>query len=140
MRTGCMSNSALRQFVGLSGDYGTLMLGVGFDVLAYLAMAFASQSWMGFAVAPLFALGGLAGPALQSLLTSKVGPDKQGELAGVLTSLSSLAAVGGPVLCTALYFSTRDAWLGTVWVAGAMLYVLAVPLFTTARTRKTVAA
>jgi DHA1 family tetracycline resistance protein-like MFS transporter len=111
------------------GDLGTLMIGVGFDTLAYVLMAFADQSWMGFALTPLFALGGLAQPALQSLLSGRVGPDKQGELAGVLTSLSSLAAVGGPVLCTVLYFGSKDVWLGTVWAVGAALYLLAAPLF-----------
>lgn len=34
------------------GDLGTLMIGVGFDMLAYMLMAFANQSWMGYAVAP----------------------------------------------------------------------------------------
>jgi DHA1 family tetracycline resistance protein-like MFS transporter len=92
-------------------------------------MAFANQSWMGFAVTPLFALGGLAQPALQSLLSGRVGPDKQGQLAGVLTSLSSLASIGGPVLATVLYFDTKSIWLGTVWVVAAALYVLATPLF-----------
>jgi DHA1 family tetracycline resistance protein-like MFS transporter len=111
------------------GDLGTVMIGVGFDALAYVLMAFANQSWMGFALAPLFALGGLAQPALQSLLSGRVGPDKQGELAGVLTSLSSLAAIGGPVLSTVLYFGSKDVWLGTVWVVGAALYLLATPLF-----------
>jgi DHA1 family tetracycline resistance protein-like MFS transporter len=122
------------------GDLGTVILGVAFDVLAYLLMGFADQGWMGFAVTPLFALGGVAQPALQSLFTSKVSPDQQGELAGVLTSLQGLAGVVGPVLCTALYFSTRDIWLGTVWMVGAALYVLAMPLFLGVRTRKTIPA
>jgi DHA1 family tetracycline resistance protein-like MFS transporter len=111
------------------GDLGTVMIGVGFDTVGYLLMAFATQSWMGFAVTPLFALGGLAQPALQSLLSGRVGPDRQGELAGVLTSLSSLAAVAGPVLCTMLYFASKGVWLGTVWAVGAALYLLAAPLF-----------
>ena len=122
------------------GDLGTVILGVAFDVLAYLLMGFADQGWMGFAVTPLFALGGVAQPALQSLFTSRVSPDQQGELAGVLTSLQGLAGVVGPVLCTALYFSTRDFWLGTVWMVGAALYVLAMPLFLGVRTQKTVPA
>lgn len=122
------------------GDLGTVMIGVGFDALAYLSMAFANQSWMGFAVAPLFALGGLAQPALQSLLSSRVGPDKQGQLAGVLTSLSSLAAIGGPVLSTILYFDTKNVWLGTVWVVAAALYIAATPLFAAARNSQAAAA
>lgn len=122
------------------GDLWTIFLGVAFDALAYLLMGLADQGWMGFAVTPLFALGGIAQPALQSLCTSKVGADKQGELAGVLTSLGSLASVAGPVLCTALYFSTRRVWPGAVWAVGAGLYLLAAPLLLTVRSPRAVPA
>jgi DHA1 family tetracycline resistance protein-like MFS transporter len=115
------------------GDLGTLMIGVGFDTLAYLLMGFADQSWMGYAVAPLFALGGVAMPALQSLLTSRVSDEQQGQLQGVMASLMSLAGIVGPVMATALYFLTRDIWIGTVWIVGAALYLLATPLFATVR-------
>lgn len=119
------------------GDLGTLMIGIGFDTLAYTLMAFADQSWMGYAVAPFFALGGVAMPALQSLLTSRVSDEQQGQLQGVLASLMSLAGIVGPVLTTAIFFSTRDIWIGTVWLVGAALYVLATPLFATVRQGKT---
>jgi DHA1 family tetracycline resistance protein-like MFS transporter len=116
------------------GDLGTLMIGVGFDMLAYVLMAFADQSWMGYAVAPLFALGGVAMPALQSLVTSRVSDDQQGQLQGVLASLMSLAGIVGPVLTAAIYFTTRDVWIGTTWICGAALYLLALPLILTVRT------
>ncbi|ODT80656.1 MAG: tetracycline resistance MFS efflux pump [Pelagibacterium sp. SCN 64-44] len=115
------------------GDLGTLMIGVGFDMLAYVLMAFADQSWMGYAIAPLFALGGVAMPALQSLLTSRVSDDQQGQLQGVVASLMSLAGIVGPVLTTIVFFTTRDIWIGTVWIAAAGLYLLATPLFATVR-------
>lgn len=122
------------------GDLGTLMIGVGFDTLAYTLMAFANQSWMGYAIAPLFALGGVAMPALQSLLTSRVSDEQQGQLQGVLVSLMSLAGIVGPVLTTAIFFSTRDVWIGTTWIVGAALYLLATPLFATVRTPRPAAA
>lgn len=122
------------------GDLGTLMIGVAFDALAYTLMAFAYQSWMGYAVAPLFALGGVAMPALQSLLTSRVSDEQQGQLQGVLASLMSLAGIVGPVLTTAIFFSTKNIWIGTVWLVGAALYVLATPLFTTVKQQKLAAA
>nr|AIA14492.1 TetA [uncultured bacterium] len=122
------------------GDLGTLMIGIGFDTVAYTLMGFADQSWMGYAVAPLFALGGVAMPALNSLLTRRVGEDQQGQLQGVMASLMSLAGIVGPVLTTALYFSTKNVWIGTVWLVGAGLYLLATPLFATVRSPKAVAA
>lgn len=118
------------------GDLGTLMIGVAFDAIAYTLMAFAYQSWMGYAVAPLFALGGVAMPALQSLLTSRVSDEQQGQLQGVLASLMSLAGIVGPVLTTAIFFSTKNIWIGTIWLVGAGLYLLATPLFATIRQPK----
>jgi DHA1 family tetracycline resistance protein-like MFS transporter len=122
------------------GDPGTLMIGIAFDMLAYVLMAFADQSWMGYAVAPLFALGGVAMPALQSLVTSRVSDDQQGQLQGVLASLMSLAGIVGPVLTTAVFFSTKSTWIGTIWLVGAALYLLASPLFATVKAPKAVAA
>lgn len=122
------------------GDLGTLMIGVAFDMLAYVLMAFANQSWMGYAVAPLFALGGVAMPALQSLVTSRVSDDQQGQLQGVLASLMSLAGIVGPVLTTAVFFLTKNVWIGTIWLVGAGLYLLASPLFATVKAPKAVAA
>jgi len=118
------------------GDLGTLMIGVAFDALAYTLMAFAYQGWMGYAIAPLFAFGGVAMPALQSLLSSRVSDEQQGQLQGVLASLMSLAGIVGPVLTTAVFFSTRDIWIGTIWLVGATLYLLATPLFATVRQPK----
>lgn len=118
------------------GDLGTLMIGIAFDMLAYVLMAFANRGWMGYAVAPLFALGGVAMPALQSLVTSRVSDEQQGQLQGVLASLMSLAGIVGPVLTTAVFFSTKNIWIGTIWLVGAALYLLATPLFATVKAPK----
>ena len=115
------------------GDLGALMIGVSFDALAYVLMAFANQGWMGYAVTPLFALGGVAMPALQSLLTARVTAEQQGQLQGVMASLMGLAGIVGPVLTTVVFFSTRNVWIGTVWIVGAGLYLAATPLFATFR-------
>ncbi|WEK06155.1 MAG: Tet(A)/Tet(B)/Tet(C) family tetracycline efflux MFS transporter [Candidatus Devosia phytovorans] len=122
------------------GDFETLMIGVAFDTVAYVLMGLATQSWMGYAIAPLFALGGVAMPALQSLLTSRVSDEQQGQLQGVLASLMSLAGIVGPILTTALFFTTRDIWIGTTWIVGAALYLLVCPLFLTVKSAQPVAA
>lgn len=110
-------------------DMGTVLIGVCFDATAYLLMGMADRGWMAFALAPLFALGAVGMPAMQSILTQAVPADKQGELQGVLTSLGSLGALVGPVAATAVYFATRYTFAGTVWFAGAALYVLAAMVF-----------
>lgn len=122
------------------GDLGTLMIGVAFDTVGYLMMGFADQGWLGYAATPLFALGGVAMPALNSLITKRVSDDQQGQLQGVMASLMSLAGIAGPVLTTALFFATKDVWIGTVWIVGAGLYLLATPLFATVKAPKAVPA
>ncbi|MBN9221857.1 MAG: Tet(A)/Tet(B)/Tet(C) family tetracycline efflux MFS transporter [Mesorhizobium sp.] len=110
------------------GEKRTLIIAVLADSTAYVLIALAGQGWMAFALLPLFCLGGIGAPALQSLLTSRVGADHQGRLQGVLTSVISLVSVFGPLLITTLYFRTRMVFPGTAWVAGAALYVLCLPL------------
>jgi DHA1 family tetracycline resistance protein-like MFS transporter len=66
--------------------------------------------------------------ALQSLLSGKVDPRKQGRLQGVLASLTSLASIVGPLATSSLYFAYRASFPGLVWIAGAALYLISVPV------------
>lgn len=118
------------------GTLGTLVLGASCDALGYCVMGLSPWTWLAFAAIPLFALGGLAMPALQSLFTGQVDDAHQGQLQGVLTSLASLGGVIGPLGAVAIYFSTRDGAIGLVWLVGAALYLLAMPVFYFARTRE----
>ncbi|AUX21453.1 tetracycline resistance MFS efflux pump [Sorangium cellulosum] len=49
------------------------------------------------------ALGGMAAPAAQALISSEVEPSEQGELQGSLATLASLAAVAGPLVGGGLF-------------------------------------
>jgi DHA1 family tetracycline resistance protein-like MFS transporter len=107
-------------YVGLS------MFGIGF-----LLFAFATQSWMMFAFLVPYALGGIAGPALQGIISTQVPVNEQGELQGALTSLMSASAVIGPPLMTNLfaYFTSNEAPIyfpGAPFLAGAVLTLFSV--------------
>jgi DHA1 family tetracycline resistance protein-like MFS transporter len=56
-------------------------------------------------------LGGITGPALQSIITGHVPANEQGELQGALTSLISATTIVGPPMMTGLfsYFIAPDA-------------------------------
>ena len=110
------------------GERWALIVGMACELTALLILGVATQGWVLFALAPLFALGGIGMPALQSLTTSQVGPDKQGQLQGVLASLVSLAAVFGPVFFSFSYFAVQGTWPGLIWIIGAAIYLLALPL------------
>jgi DHA1 family tetracycline resistance protein-like MFS transporter len=78
-------------------------VGLSFSIAGFVAFGLASQGWMMYAILLPSALGGIAGPATQALLSRQVAASEQGELQGSLGSLSSLTAIAGPLLGTALF-------------------------------------
>jgi DHA1 family tetracycline resistance protein-like MFS transporter len=118
------------------GEARTIAFGICSDVIAFVLIAAATRGWMVFVIAPFFALSGVALPALQSLMSSQVSEERQGELQGVLASLTSLTAIIGPLIGTAVYFYTRSRWIGAVWILGAALYLVMIPLFAADRAHR----
>lgn len=93
------------------GASGSIYVGLGSYAVSLVLFAFASQSWMMFAILPLYCLGGLTSPSLQSTLSIQVPANEQGGLQGALASLISLTAILGPPMMTNLFsrFSRADA-------------------------------
>jgi len=110
------------------GEKWALVVGMACELTALVVVGFATQGWILFALAPIFALGGIGMPALQSLITRQVDADNQGKLQGVLASLVSLAAVFGPLFFSYAYFMLKPTWPGLVWIVGGCIYLLALPL------------
>jgi len=110
------------------GERRAMLVGIAADGAAYVAIGFATSGWVAFALLPVFCIGGVGAPALQSLLSAQVDEDAQGQLQGLLASMTSLASVVGPVLISLGYFATRGIWPGMMWLAGAALYLLCLPL------------
>ena len=110
------------------GERRALTVGILCDAFAYVAIALATKGWMAFLLLPMFCLGGIGQPALQSLLSAQVGEDQQGRLQGVLASLTSLSAIIGPVVIAQVYFASRGWFPGLVWAAGAGLGLLCLPV------------
>lgn len=110
------------------GERFALTVGVVTDSTASVLIAFATKGWMAFVLMPLFGLGAVGLPALQSLLSGKVDAQKQGRLQGVLASITSLASIVGPLAISSLYFAYRASFPGLVWIAGAALYLITIPV------------
>ncbi|MEP7240729.1 MAG: Tet(A)/Tet(B)/Tet(C) family tetracycline efflux MFS transporter [Devosia sp.] len=117
------------------GEGNAILLGLACESLALLAAAIASQGWVIFAVMPLFALGGVGNPALQSLITQQVGADSQGRLQGVLASVVSVASIFGPLFFSAIYFGVQGVWPGLIWLVAVLLYVPSIPVILRIRSR-----
>lgn len=110
------------------GERTAIAVGTIADGTGYALIAFASHGWMVLALLPFLCLGGICAPALQSTLSARVGEAQQGRLQGVLASIASLASVFGPLLISPLYFAFRARFPGIVWLAGAVLYLLCLPV------------
>lgn len=86
------------------GSERSIYYGLFFYAVGMILFAFATQEWMMFVFLVPYCLGGIAGPALQSVITGAVPKTEQGELQGALTSLISATAIVGPPLMTNLFF------------------------------------
>jgi MFS transporter, DHA1 family, tetracycline resistance protein len=111
----------------LLGERGAIILGIVADGSAFVAMALITKGWMVFPLMILFTTGGIAMPALQSLLSRQVDEAHQGELQGTLVSLTSLTEVIGPIVATTIYDASPNSARGAVWLVGAGLYALCFP-------------
>ena len=113
------------------GNEKSVYLGLTLYALGLLLFAFASQTWMMFIFLIPYCLGGIAGPALQSIISGQVPANEQGELQGALTSLMSATSIIGPLLMTNLfaYFTKSDApvhFAGAPFLLGAVLMTASV--------------
>jgi DHA1 family tetracycline resistance protein-like MFS transporter len=114
--------------VKLLGERAAILTGMAGAAIALIVMAFATRGWMIFAIMPVFALGGIGTPALQSLATRQVDESKQGAFQGVLASVVSLASIVAPLGFSSLYFLVRAQWPGAIWLSVVVLYAMIVPL------------
>lgn len=114
--------------VKLLGERAAILLGVAGVCLALTVMAFATQGWVIFAIMPVFALGGIGVPALQSLATRQVEAGRQGQFQGVLASAVSLASIVAPLGFSSFYFVFREVWPGAIWLAVVVVYALSMLL------------
>jgi DHA1 family tetracycline resistance protein-like MFS transporter len=126
--------------VKLLGERATILTGIAGACIALIVMAFATQSWMIFAIMPIFALGGIGAPALQSLATRQVDESQQGRFQGVLASAVSLASIVCPLAFSSFYFVVREQWPGAIWLSVVVVYAIMVPLVLGLRLKKPVAA
>lgn len=110
------------------GDRRAIVTGIACNCVALAIIAFTGRGWVVFAIMPLFALGGIGTPTLQSLATRLTAPADQGRLQGVLASAVSLASIFGPLIFSSFYALVQTQWPGAVWLAVIALHAIAIPL------------
>ena len=123
----------IRVIIPRLGQSKSLYTGLFLYSLGMLLFGLATQGWMMFAFTVIYCLGGIAGPALQGIISSQVPPNEQGELQGALTSLMSVTSIIGPLLMTNLfaYFTSTAAPFqlpGAPFLAGSLLILVSAIL------------
>ena len=111
------------------GDERSIYVGLGLYSLGLFLFSFATDGWMMFVFLIPYCLGGIAGPAIQSIISGNVPKNEQGELQGALTSLMSATSIVGPLLMTNLFaWFTRPEgdikFAGAPFFAGAILMLI----------------
>ncbi|MFT4680322.1 MAG: DHA1 family tetracycline resistance protein-like MFS transporter [Flavobacteriales bacterium] len=107
------------------GSHRVVKVGFLFWTTGMILFSMASQSWQMYAFLVPYALGGIAGPTIQSLLSNHVPQTEQGNLQGALTSMISLTAIIGPLIHTQLFFFFSGGF-APVYFPGAPFAVGAV--------------
>lgn len=114
------------------GERRAVIMGTVIAAIAFLGYGLASHGWMIPCIIIFGALGGVAGPAIQSLVTSTVDETEQGKIQGALTSLTSLTNVIAPLFFNTLlfsYFISDQAPVqipGAPFLAGSLLLTLSI--------------
>ncbi|ULQ55509.1 TCR/Tet family MFS transporter [Flavihumibacter rivuli] len=111
------------------GNERSVYLGLLLYSIGFLLYGLATETWMMFAFTIVYCLGGIAGPAIQGIISSSVPPNEQGELQGALTSLMSATSIVGPPVMTNLfsYFTGTAApfkFAGAPFVMAAILVLI----------------
>ncbi len=115
----------IKPIINRIGERKAVILGLSIDVLAFVLLGFVSNGWIALALTPLTALGSIAGPALQGIMSRTASDDQQGELQGTVTSINAVATIIAPLMVTQTfwYFTTETA---PVYLPGAPFLLSAV--------------
>ena len=126
------------------GNKKSVYAGLALYAIGLFLFSIATQSWMMFLFLVPYCLGGICGPALQSIISGQVPANEQGELQGGLTSVMSLTNIIGPILMTSLFsYFTKPAapfhFAGAAFFLGGIFMTISLWLaYRTLRHNKTI--
>ena len=117
-----VSGGLVGPYVKKFGERFSLVSGLFYGFLGFAGFGLAWKGWGALAAIPFIALWGVAGPAMQSLMSQRVDASSQGKLQGAINSLRALTGMAGPLLFTQV-FSAVIAEHTKVHLPGAPYYL-----------------
>ena len=90
---------SLRRF----GEENTARFGMTVAIASLAFIMFVDNSLYLFLGMPFVALGAIVGPSLQGMMADRVADNEQGELQGVLSSVTAIATIVSPLIMTNIF-------------------------------------
>jgi DHA1 family tetracycline resistance protein-like MFS transporter len=111
------------------GERRAIVFGFALMAVGFIAYALVPLGWMIYPAIAIGSLGGIANPAMQSVMSREAGPGAQGELQGAIASLAGVAAIVSPLFMSELFarFSAPGAPIdlpGAPFVVAAALVLV----------------
>ena len=130
----------IRAILPRLGEARAVFWGLILNTFCLLAYGVATQGWMIWVLIPISAVGAIVAPAMQGVMSRAAGERQQGELQGVLGSISALSMILSPVMMTqAFFWFTRDDAVlrlpGAPFLLGAVLMAGALAIYLGTRPR-----
>lgn len=93
----------IRKTVKKFGENKNVIFGILAYTIGFFLFAFSNTTGMMYASTVVYCLGGVCTPALNSIISSNIPANEQGELQGGLTSIMSVTTIISPVLMTQIF-------------------------------------
>ncbi|MFN0086597.1 MAG: TCR/Tet family MFS transporter [Blastocatellia bacterium] len=121
-----VSGGLTGRIVRKMGERRALIYGLMVGAMTFLVYGFASRGWILYLGIIIGSIGGVAVPAIQSLISKMTPVTEQGSMQGALSSIQSLAAILGPLMAANLfgYFTSPGAPVhlpGAAFLASSLL-------------------
>ncbi|MEQ8312715.1 MAG: TCR/Tet family MFS transporter [Gammaproteobacteria bacterium] len=115
----------IRWAIPAMGAFYAGVVGLLAIIIGFCGYAFAAQGWQLYPWLALASISGFVTPAFQSIMTSQIPANAQGELQGALSSINSLTSIIGPLVMTQLFaaYTAREA---SVYFPGVSFFAAAV--------------
>jgi DHA1 family tetracycline resistance protein-like MFS transporter len=116
------------------GERNSVYLGLTLMATGFAGIAVAVSGTMLYFFLLPFAMGGLAMPAVRSIMSSQIPANAQGELQGAISSTISFTAIISPLIMTGLfgYFSSSDSIIyfpGAPFLTAGILVIFGLMIF-----------
>jgi len=124
----------IRPILKRFGERVTALFGMCIHLLTFLAYPLMTETWHVFAYLPISVFSAVAVPALQGLMSNNVPKNTQGELQGVMSSLTAIATIVSPFVMTRVFshFTREDSAIylpAAPFIVSALAVMIALVVF-----------